>query len=65
MFATCHSRSLDKVGARGEDTMHSSCTTIYQQTLEDLFLAQEFQNFMGTIYPQYQLQPNVEDMFPR
>jgi hypothetical protein len=60
-----YSRSLGKVVARGEDTMHSSCTTIDQRTLEDLFLAQEFLNVMGIIYPQYWLQPNVEDMFPR
>ncbi len=44
--------------------MHLNCTTIDQQTLEDLFLAQEFLNVMGIIYPQYWLQPNVEDMFP-
>ncbi len=53
-----HSRSLGKATTRGEDTMHSSYTTIDQQTLENLFHTQEFLNIMGIIYPQYWLQPN-------
>ncbi len=60
-----HSRSLGKVDERGEDTMHLNYITIDQQTLEDLFLTQEFLNVMGIIYPQYWLQPNAEVMFLR